>query len=101
VIELYRTVLEDGRSLHGIALNPEDTKRLLGFSFRSVKPLRIVLNLGESDVFDPDRAIDPAGLTDILPGVATEAVPVCAKIELEFAELVADDHSSPTLASTA
>jgi hypothetical protein len=57
VIELYRTVLEDGRSLHGIALNPEDTKRLLGFSFRSVKPLRIVLNLGESDVFDPDRVI--------------------------------------------
>jgi hypothetical protein len=31
VIELYRTVLDDGRSLHGIALNPEDTKRLLGF----------------------------------------------------------------------
>jgi hypothetical protein len=94
VIELCRATLEDGRPLRGLALDPEDTKRLRGFSFLSVKPLLIVLNLGESDVSDPDGAIGRAGLTDVLSGAATEAVPVCAKIELEIAELAAEDRAA-------
>ena len=57
----------------------------------SAKPLLAVLNLDESEVSDPAGAIERAGLTDALSGVATDTVPVCAKIELEIAELPPED----------
>lgn len=91
VIEQCRTVLEEGHPLRTLSLDPEDAKRLRGFSFLSAKPLLVVLNLDEDDVSDPAAAIERAGLTDALTGAATETVPVCAKIELEIAQLPPDD----------
>jgi GTP-binding protein YchF len=93
VIELCRTALEDGQPLRGLSLSTDDARRLRGFSFLSAKPVLVVLNLDESDVADPAGTIERAGLSDFLSGAATEAVPVCAKIELEIAELPADDRA--------
>ena len=91
VIERCRATLEGGQPLRALRLDPEDTKRLRGFSFLSAKPLLVVLNLDESDVADPAGAIERAELTEALSGAATETVPVCAKIELEIAELPPED----------
>ncbi len=91
VIEQCRTTLEDGHPLRTLSLDPEDTKRLRGFSFLSAKPLLVVLNLDEADVADPAGAIERAGLADALTGAAAETVPVCAKIELEIAQLPPED----------
>ena len=93
VIELCRTALEDGQPLRGLSLDTDDARRLRGFSFLSAKPVLVVLNLDEDDVADPAGAVERAGLSEILSGAATEAVPVCAKIELEIAELAADDRA--------
>ena len=93
VIELCRTALEDGRPLRALPLNPDDARRLRGFSFLSAKPVLVVLNLDETDVADPTDAIERAGISEFLSGAATEAVSVCAKIELEIAELAADDRA--------
>ncbi|MEE2638666.1 MAG: redox-regulated ATPase YchF [Acidobacteriota bacterium] len=94
VIQQCQTTLEEGRSLRTLELAPEDTKRLRGFSFLSAKPLLVVLNLDEADSATPDTAIERAGLTELLSGAAVEAVPVCAKIELEIAELPPEDRAA-------
>jgi len=65
-----------------------------GFQFLSAKPLLIVINLDEAQLADRRhaagevrRAAERAGLTSYLSGAATAAVAVCAKIELEIAQL--------------
>jgi hypothetical protein len=93
VIDLCRTALEEGRPLRALSLDTDDTRRLRGFSFLSAKPVLVVLNLDETDVADSTGAIERAGLSEFLSGAATQAVPVCAKIELEIAELAADDRA--------
>jgi GTP-binding protein YchF len=86
--------LEEGRPLRALDLKGEDLKRLRGFQFLSAKPLLIVINLDESQLTgagaqgaDVQRAAAAAGLTPFLSRAATAAVAVCAKIELEIADL--------------
>jgi GTP-binding protein YchF len=88
VILLCKTALEEGRPLRALDLKGDDLKRLRGFQFLSAKPLLIVVNLDESQLAGGiDRAIDRTGLTPFLSRASTAAVAVCAKIELEIADL--------------
>ena len=82
-----RVALEDGRALRALDLSADDAKRLRGFQFLSAKPLLIVLNLDEADLPQADDAVRLAGIESFLSGAATRAVPICAKIELEIAQL--------------
>ena len=82
-----RKLLEDGKPLRTLELPPEDTRRLRGFQFLSAKPLLIVLNLDEADLPQADRAVELAGIQGYVQGPNTRAVPICAKIELEIAQL--------------
>jgi GTP-binding protein YchF len=82
-----RAALEDGRPLRALQLDADDAKRLRGFQFLSAKPLLLVLNLDEGDLPRADEAITLAGLEGFMSGAATRAVPICAKIELEIAQL--------------
>jgi ribosome-binding ATPase len=98
VVTLCRSALEDGRPLRSLDLKGEDLKRLRGFQFLSAKPLLIVINLDEAQLGAGgegatriERAADAAGLTFFLTRAATAAVAVCAKIELEIAQLDAGD----------
>ncbi len=82
-----RAALEDGTPLRAMQLAGEDARRLRGFQFLSAKPLLLVLNLDEEDLPRADQAVHLAGLEDFMSGAATRAVPICAKIELEIAQL--------------
>ena len=90
-----REALEGGTPLRALHLAGDDLKRLRGFQLLSAKPLLVVINLDETDVGDVgasvERAADKTGLTAFLSRAATRAVAVCAKIELEIAELDASD----------
>src|SRR5581483_7506383 len=86
-----KATLEDGRALRTLDLGGDDAKRLRGFQFLSAKPLLIVLNVDEADLPALDRAIEAAGLTDWLARARGAGVAVCAKIELEIAQLDAAD----------
>jgi GTP-binding protein YchF len=95
---LCRTALEEGRPMRALDLKGDDLKRLRGFQFLSAKPLLIVINLDESQLAKGGRAgteihqaAAAAGLTPFLSRAATAAVAVCAKIELEIAQLDAAD----------
>jgi GTP-binding protein YchF len=87
VLTVCRAALEGGQPLRTLTLAPDDQKRLRGFQFLSAKPLLLVLNLDEADLPRADDAVALAGLEGFVSGAATRAVPICAKIELEIAQL--------------
>ena len=89
-----REALESGRALRALELGIEDAKRLRGFQFLSAKPLLLVLNLDEADLSRADQAVTLAGVEDFIAGAATRAVPICAKIELEIAQLDEADRQA-------
>jgi GTP-binding protein YchF len=96
VITLCQATLEDGRPLRALDLEGEDLKRLRGFQFLSAKPLLIVINLDESQFAQGgvNGAADASGLTPFLTRGSTAAAAVCAKIELEIAQLEAADAAA-------
>ena len=99
VLTICRPALEEGRPLRALDLQGEDLKRLRGFQFLSAKPLLIVINLDESQLAGEaatriDKAAEATGVTPFLSRARTAAVAVCAKIELEIAQLDAGDRTS-------
>ena len=96
VIVQCTAALEGGRPLRALELKGEELKRLRGYQFLSAKPLLIVINLDESQLAGGgvDRAADTTGLTPFLSRGGTAAVAVCAKIELEIAQLDAADAAA-------
>ena len=96
LVERCKTALEEGKPLRALGLTGDDRKRLSGFQFLSAKPLLLVINLDESDVADvganTEKAATATGLTDFLAHADTKAVALCAKIELEIAQLDDDDR---------
>ena len=101
VITICKTALEEGRPLRALDLKGEDLKRLRGFQFLSSKPLLIVINLDETQLSAggeaatrADRAAGAAGLSEFLSRAGTAAVAVCAKIELEIAQLEPSDAAA-------
>jgi len=103
VILVCKSTLEDSKPLRTLSLAGDDLKRLRGFQFLSAKPLLIVINLDESqltggtggsDATRVERAAEATGLTAFLSHTATAAVAVCGKIELEIAQLDANDAAA-------
>jgi len=103
VIVICKTALEEGKPLRTLNLAGDDLKRLRGFQFLSAKPLLIVINMDEAqlagnpgnhDATQIDRAAQATGLTSFLSHARTAAVAVCAKIELEIAQLDAADAAA-------
>jgi GTP-binding protein YchF len=98
LVQRCKTSLEEGRPLRALELTGDDLKRLRGFQLLSAKPLLLVINLDENDVADVGASIEKAaqktGLTDFLAHAATKAVAVCAKIELEIAQLERADAAA-------
>ena len=86
-----QATLEDGRPIRGLDLPADEAKLLRGFQFLSAKPLLLVINIDEADLSRMDRAVDEAGLGGHVAGSTTCAVAVCARIELEIAQLDAVD----------
>ena len=85
-----KAALEEGRPLRGVEMTDDERKMLRGFQFLSAKPLLLVINLDESDtalLADGVKAAKAAGLDAFLSRASTRAVAVCAKIELEIAQL--------------
>src|SRR6185503_16289913 len=86
-----RVSLEDGRALRRLGLAGDEAHRLRGFQLLSAKPLLVVVNLDESDVALADDISKLPGVADAVTTMGAAAVGVCAKIELEIAQLEAAD----------
>ena len=94
VLERCRAALESGTPLRTLQLESDADKCLRGFQLLSAKPLLVVVNLDESDLAPVERAAAMAGFTEFLSGAAARAVPVCAKIELEIAQLALEEAAA-------
>jgi ribosome-binding ATPase len=95
LVHRCKEALEHGTPLRALELAGDDLKRLRGFQFLSAKPLLLVMNLDESEVADVGadvgRAAQKTGLAPFLAHACTRAVALCTKIELEIAQLGAED----------
>jgi GTP-binding protein YchF len=101
VMAICRAALEEGRPLRALDLSGDDLKRLRGFQFLSAKPLLLVINLDESALAEGgeaatrvEHAAEANGLAPFLSRARTGAVAVCAKIELEIAQLEPADAAA-------
>ncbi len=92
LVQRCRVALEEGRPLRGLELTGADLKLLRGFQFLSAKPLLLVINLDEADLPAVGASVEAAaqktGLAAFLANnAATQAVALCARIELEISQL--------------
>lgn len=82
-----RQALESERSLRELDFKPEERKMLHGFKFLSQKPMLYVLNLGDEEAAEADRAVEKHHLEKLASKPQTAIVPFCGKIEAELSEL--------------
>ena len=94
LLQRCRGTLEDGRPLRSLELAHDAGKLLRGFQLLSAKPLLLVLNVDEADLSQAGNAAALAGVQHFVTGSHTRAVAVCAKIELEIAQLDAGDAAA-------
>jgi GTP-binding protein YchF len=96
-LERCRFALDAGTALRQAGLSAEDRLHIKGFGFLSLKPLLVVLNVGEESASDLAGALVGAGLDrwQGTTGVATSAV--CATLEQEIS-LLAPADQGPFLA---
>jgi ribosome-binding ATPase len=93
-LERCRLALDAGTALRQAGLSAEERAHLRGFGFLSLKPLLVVLNVGEESASDLAGALVGAGLDrwQGRPGVATSAV--CATLEQEISLLAPADQAA-------
>ncbi len=92
VLQKCHGILEDGRPLRSEDFSDDEEKELRGFTFLSLKPLLVVVNLDEGDV-GSDPFEDPAWETlQERPRMGFSSA--CATLEGEMADLDADDAAA-------
>jgi hypothetical protein len=98
ILVACRSALEAGRPLRDLPLGDEDRRRLRGFQFLSAKPVLLVVNLDEADLSGGaaglEQAVASFDLGSVVTGPSARVVGVCAKIELEIAQLDAADAAA-------
>lgn len=94
LLERCRTALEHATALRDLELSPEELKNLRGFQLLSAKPILLALNLDEADLAEATTSVERANLDRFLGRPTTRVVPVCAKIELEIAQLSEEDAAA-------
>ena len=84
-----QSTLEEERPLRGLEFLPEERTLLSGFAFLSEKPLLVVYNSDESALQEPL----PADVSEYAQTENLTVVPVCGKLEMEIAQLEADERA--------
>jgi GTP-binding protein YchF len=89
LLERCLGILEAGQPLRNTDFDAAADKKLRGFTFLSLKPVLVVVNVGESDVASEPTAGPGWERWTARPGLAFTRV--CATLEAELAELDGDD----------
>ncbi len=81
----FKGALEEETPLRELPLAPLDLPLIRGYQFLTIKPILVVLNIGEAQLSERDRIIrDHAGILD---GSRTALTAVCAEMEMEIEQL--------------
>jgi GTP-binding protein YchF len=87
VLEKCKTHLEAEKPLRELELTAEERKPIGGFLFLSARPMLYVLNLGDDEAADLDKAVEKHKLSALQGRPNTAVVAVCGRLEAELAEM--------------
>jgi len=87
VLEKCKAHLEAEKPLRELELTPEERKPVSGFLFLSQRPMLYVLNLGDDEAAEMDKAIEKHKLAALQGRPNTAVVAVCGRLEAELAEM--------------
>jgi GTP-binding protein YchF len=92
LLQRFQGELEAGRPLRDLELSEEEARSIRGYQFLSLKPLLLVLNLGEEQL--GDAADLEAALAGAFAHRSTAVASLCGKLEMELAQLDPEDARS-------
>lgn len=87
VLEKCQAHLEAEKPLRELELTTEERKPIGGFLFLSQRPMLYVLNLGDEEAAEMDKAIAKHKLAALQGRPNTAVVAVCGRLEAELAEM--------------
>ncbi len=87
VLEKCKAHLESEKPLRELELTPEERKPISGFLFLSQRPMLYVLNLGDEEAAEMDKAVEKHKLAALQGRPNTAVVAVCGRLEAELAEM--------------
>ena len=87
VLEKCKAHLEAEKPLRELELAAEERKPIGGFLFLSQRPMLYVLNLGDDEAAELDKAIEKHKLSALQGRPNTAVVAVCGRLEAELAEM--------------
>jgi ribosome-binding ATPase len=87
VLEKCKAHLEAEKPLRELELTPEERKPIGGFLFLSQRPMLYVLNLGDDEAAEMDKAVERHKLAALQGRPNTAVVAVCGRLEAELAEM--------------
>ncbi|HXR32739.1 MAG TPA: redox-regulated ATPase YchF [Verrucomicrobiae bacterium] len=87
VLEKCKAHLQAEKPLRELELTPEERKPIGGFLFLSQRPMLYVLNLGDEEAAELDKAVDKHKLAALQGRPNTTVVAVCGRLEAELAEM--------------
>jgi GTP-binding protein YchF len=89
MMEKLKAALEAERPLRYLDLAQEELALIAGFRFLSLKPLLLLLNVGEDDA----ASQAPAAVVDAAEAKALSVIAMSGKVEMEIAQLTAEEQS--------
>ncbi|HEY2120934.1 MAG TPA: redox-regulated ATPase YchF [Candidatus Acidoferrum sp.] len=98
VLEKCKAHLEAEKPLRELSLTAEERKPIGGFLFMSMRPMLYVLNLGDDEAGELDKAIEKHKLSALQGRPNTAVVAVCGRLEAELAEMK-EEEAAELLAS--
>jgi GTP-binding protein YchF len=87
VLEKCKVHLEAEKPLRELELTAEERKPIGGFLFLSQRPMLYVLNLGDDEAAEMDKAIEKHKLGALQGRPNTAVVAVCGRLEAELVEM--------------
>ena len=98
VLKKCKAHLEAEKPLRELGLTPEERKPISGFVFLSQRPMLYVLNLGDDEAAEMDKAVEKHKLAALQGRPNTAVVAVCGRLEAELAEMK-EEEAEELLAS--
>ena len=91
LLERLKALLEEGGSLKHAQFTHEEEKAIRGYDFLTLKPVVLVLNIPEGEIGTPSDAARALG--DYRDRSGLIGLDLCAKVEMEVAELADEDEA--------
>lgn len=93
-LEKCRAALDTGQPLREVELSEDERRALKGFTFFTLKPMLVVLNVGEEDASGLPAALARSGLQRWEGRPQTRVCAVCAPLEQEIGRLEPADQAA-------